>query len=387
MSTISRDEIRVLLNTRADYCISLYVPTDRRGVASTQQNPIRFKNALRQAEDRLLACGLRPLEVQAILDPATRLPQQTNFWRYQNDGLAVFLTSDMRLFRYYCLPLSFDELVVVTHRLHLKPLLPLLNGDGQFYVLALSQNEVRLLRCTRYGVTPVELSNIPTSLDEAVPHDSSAAQAQLHTRMQGHGAMAHATILQGYGVGNEGHKADLLRYFQQIDQGLRVLLPDGQTPLVWAGVHYLLPIYREANTHAGLLEYGISGNPEGIRAEELQAQAWAIVQPIFAQAQVDAAARYQRYAGTGQASNDVLEIIMAACHGRVDVLFVAVGVQQWGLVDAETGAAQMHPEAEAGDADLLDFAAIETFVRGGTVYAVAPDDVPGGAPLAAVLRY
>ena len=77
MSTVSRDELRTLLNTHADHDVSPYIPTARRGVASTQQNPIRFKNALRQAEDRLRACGMRPLEAQAMLEPAAHLLQHT----------------------------------------------------------------------------------------------------------------------------------------------------------------------------------------------------------------------------------------------------------------------------------------------------------------------
>jgi len=38
------------------------------------------------------------------------------------------------LFRYYRLSLLFEELVVVTDRFHLKPLLPLLSGDERFMV-------------------------------------------------------------------------------------------------------------------------------------------------------------------------------------------------------------------------------------------------------------
>ena len=44
-------------------------------------------------------------------------------------------------FRYYQLPLSLEELTVVTSRFHLKPLLALFNEDGQYYILALSQGQ------------------------------------------------------------------------------------------------------------------------------------------------------------------------------------------------------------------------------------------------------
>jgi hypothetical protein len=52
------------------------------------------------------------------------------------------------VFRHYRLPFPFQEFVVVTERFHVKPLLPLLSGDGQFYLLALSQNGVRVLQGT-----------------------------------------------------------------------------------------------------------------------------------------------------------------------------------------------------------------------------------------------
>ena len=45
--------------------------------------------------------------------------------------------------------LHFDELMVVAPGFHVMPLLALLTGDGLFYVLALSQNQVRLLAGTR----------------------------------------------------------------------------------------------------------------------------------------------------------------------------------------------------------------------------------------------
>ncbi|CAD5939922.1 hypothetical protein PCC9214_01853 [Planktothrix tepida] len=47
----------------------------------------------------------------------------------------------------------------------------------------------------------------------------------------------------------------------------------------------------------------------------------------------------------------------------------------------------VHPEAEPGDDDLLNLAAVQTLLNGGIVYAVPPDSVPDEARLAAVFRY
>jgi hypothetical protein len=179
------------------------------------------------------------------------------------------------------------------------------------------------------------------------------------------------------------------RYFHRVDEGLRDLLRDEQAPLVLAGVDYLLPIYREANTYSHLMDEGIEGNPEELRAEELHEQAWAIVQPLFLATQEEAAAQYRQLAGAGseQASNNLRTVVPAAYHGQVETLFVAVGLQQWGTFDSATNAVQLHEEAEPGDEDLLDFAVVHTLLNGGDVYAVEPDKVPDEAHLAAVFRY
>ncbi|MDO8785970.1 MAG: hypothetical protein Q7J12_07100, partial [Syntrophales bacterium] len=115
-----------------------------------QQNQIRLRNLLREAEEKLLAGGRRPAEVKTSLEPVQGILGNALFWRRQRDGLAIFLTPD--IFRFYCLPIDFEELVVLADRFHIKPLLPILRGDERFYLLALSQNEVRLLEGSRHSV-------------------------------------------------------------------------------------------------------------------------------------------------------------------------------------------------------------------------------------------
>ncbi len=153
MALFSINELKYLVDTPDSICVSIYMPTIKLG-AETQQNPIRFKNLIRAAEEQLIKNGLRPQDARDLLQPAQELDQY-EFWQHQSDGLAIFISQDM--FSYYCLPLNFEELVVVTDRFHLKPLLSLLTGDGQFHILALSQNQVRLFQGTRYSVNEIEL--------------------------------------------------------------------------------------------------------------------------------------------------------------------------------------------------------------------------------------
>jgi hypothetical protein len=282
--------------------------------------------------------------------------------------------------------MRFEELAVVSDRFHVKPLIALL-GSERFYVLALSQNAVRLLYGTRHSIQEIPLpEGTPKSIAEALGLEDRPKQHQIHSGAPqtsgGRGAVQH-----GYVTGEEDTRTDLLNYFHRIDSGLQPLLRDERAPLVVAGVEHLLPIYREANTYRHLMDQSLPGNPEGVRAEELRDRAVTLLEPYFLEAQQAAGGRYRQLLGTGLASSNLTEVVPSAYLGRVDFLFVAVGVQQWGAHDPSTHTVQQHDEVEPGDDDLLDLAAVQTLLHGGTVYAVAPEEVPDNTLVAAVFRY
>ena len=388
MNILSRDDLRTLIRKHEGPCVSVYMPTHRVG-REVQQDPIRLKNLLGKAEDRVVAGGVRAPEARELLEPAEMLLHDGLFWQHQSDGLAIFISPEM--FHHYRLPFDFEELVVVAGRFHIKPLLPLLSGDGKFYVLALSQNEVKLLQGTRYNVSEVDLEGVPESLAEALRYNDPEKRLQFHTGTRAPGGRGkRPAIFHGHGVASaDDPKNYILQYFRQVAEGLRDLLGDEGAPLVLAGVDYLLPIYKEANSYPHLVDEGIEGNPEEMSADELHEPAWAIVQPLFLRAQKQAAAQYRQLAGADseQASSDLKEVVPAAYHGRVETLFVAVGLQQWGTFDPATNVVQLHEEAEPGDEDLLDLVAAYTLLNRGTVYAVEPEKVPDNARLVAVFRY
>src|SRR5262245_16451199 len=102
MNVLSRDDLTTLLEGRPGWHISMFMPMMHRG-AETQQNPIRWKTLLRQAEDQLLALGVRPQEAQDLVQPVQQLLGDHTFWQRQNQGLALFLAP--QLLREYRVPL------------------------------------------------------------------------------------------------------------------------------------------------------------------------------------------------------------------------------------------------------------------------------------------
>ncbi|MHC9544861.1 MAG: hypothetical protein AB9903_35550 [Vulcanimicrobiota bacterium] len=276
MKIFTRKELEKLTEINKGPCISIYMPTHRAG-RETEQDPIRFKNLVNDAEKHLQGTGLTGIEVEKTLAPAHKLHQDSDFWRHQSDGLALFLAPGVS--HHYRLPFRFEESVVVDNSFHVKPLMPLLAGDSLFYMLALSQNEVRIFQGTRYGAQEIFPEDLPESV-ASILYGDFEKQTNYHSGTP-RGRGGRPAIHHGQGGANEESKDNILRFFQKINTGLHDLLKGETAPLLVASVEYLLPLYRKANTYTYLMDEGLSGNPEELSAEKLHEKAWAIVQPYF----------------------------------------------------------------------------------------------------------
>jgi hypothetical protein len=249
-------------------------------------------------------------------------------------------------------------------------------------VLALSQNSVRLFQGTRFTVSPVALKGVPHNLAEAMRTHDRDEVLTFHTRPTSGGSWG--AIFGGHGVGIDDAKDDLRRYFKSIDRGLHEVLREERAPLILAAVEYLMPIYREASTYPHLLEKGIGGNPDRLSEKELHDRAWAVVEPHCQEALRRAIGLYHQVAGTGRTTSDEQRIIAAAYRGEVETVFVALGKHLWGILGPGTNEVSVHEQPELGDEDLLNFTALHTLRHGSTVYALRPEDMPGGKLLAAI---
>ena len=388
MTIFALDELKKLVQNSQYPCVSLYLPMEKIG-GDTRQNPIRFKNLIREAESRLDKLGLRYAETVSLLQPVMEL-DKTDFWENQVQGLVIFISPN--LFRYYCLPISFPQLVVVGNNFHIKPLINLINNDGKFYILALSQKNVKFYSGTRYKLNEVEVENMPHNLAEILLEDEfqKGVQHRIGIARGATSAAQHPGSVHGQGSPDrEKHEEDILQFCYAVDGALREKLRGEKAPLILAGVEYLLPIYHQANTYPYLQETGISGNAETLKTEELNHAAWEIIAPLFQQEYLNLMAVYLQLAGeeSSKIANDIKAIIPDAYYQRIDTLFVPIKQHIWGKFDLDNSTVELHPEAEPDDEDMLDFAVIHTILNGGKVYTLEPEAMPSGVKVAAICRY
>lgn len=84
---ISRNTLNELIKMEKQICLSLYMPTHR-SFPEREQDPIRYKNMLRELRDRLHAQHPEA-EAATLLKPFEALLDDHDFWIYQRDGIAV----------------------------------------------------------------------------------------------------------------------------------------------------------------------------------------------------------------------------------------------------------------------------------------------------------
>ncbi len=232
------------------------------------------------------------------------------------------------------------------------------------------------------------MGDVPRSLEEALKYELPEKQLQFHTEGPRRSGSRDA-MFYGTGDSDPDVKNAILRFFQAVDKGVRGLLKADSSPLVLAGVDFLIPIYRKASKYPGIVDESIKGNPDDKSVEELNEKAWSIMRPRFQESRRVSAAKYRSLRDTGSrlAVNDLKDVVRAAYHGRVESLFVPVGVQKWGRFNTENDEVILHEKEKPGDQDLLDFAAVHCFLNKGTVFAVDPASMPDDTAIAAVFRY
>lgn len=376
-----QSEIRSIFADTQAPAVSIFLPTHRAG-PEIEQDPIRLKNLIKQAEEQLLAEGTRAASARDLLAPISELVRNAAFWRYQSDGLAIFRSPDS--LRTQRLPFTVREFVSVGDRFYIKPLLPLLLHDVRFFVLALSQNAVRLIECTREGAAPVALPDVPQGMAEALP-EGPGRQLQFHSVPIAGQSVAR---FHGHGMGaDDADVENLKRYFHRVEDGLQPVLKDEREPLILACVEYLAPIFKEVSAYRPILDPIVAGNPDGLKDDELQRSALPLAEAHFAQHRDKAVAEFREGAAKGRAGHGLADVLTAAHQGRIATLFVPLGVRRWGRFDFDRLALEEHDQEQPGDEELLDLAAMQTLSHGGTVYGTKPEDMPDGHLLAAVYRY
>lgn len=361
-------EFRALHASRADACVSLFLPTTPQ-TQDVSQSRIAFGNLARAALDQLETAGFDKRRRARLEAEFAALGEDDDFWRLQANSLAVLATPDgLRTFR---LATAVAETVQVADRFHLKPLLRAIAFPQYALVLALSENAVRLIEVSAdLEPATIRVPNLPESAADAV------------------GRASVNNLTQGTRIANaEGQTVLLKQYARKVDAALRPVLSGRDVPLILAASAPLAPIFRAACSYPALLSDGISASPDHLSAVELGQQARSVLDGHYAGEVAAARHLYESRQGARRSTTELSTIARAATFGAIDTLLVDIDEDLPGTIDETEGSVLLAEQAGPSSYGVIDEIAGRAIVTGAKVLAVRRGDIPEEALAAAVLRY
>jgi hypothetical protein len=381
MDTLTTSDLYELASLADGRSVSLFMPTFASG-REGQQDAVRLKNLIVTAEEQLIKRGVRGTSAREFLKPIAELPHQPA-WERRKQGLAVFHSEGTS--RIYWLSTPLDEAVLVGRRFYLKRLLPAMGDNPQFYVLALSRDQVRLLKATWAGVARLEVPDLPTNMELALNLQASDRGEQVHSGMRGD-LGKEAAVFHGQGGRGETLKSDIVTYFRTIDRAVGSVVKKYSLPLVLAGVKYELSLFRDVCRYDNVAEESLSGCFDHVSDHELYEQALPVAQRLNGNVRTAAIAKYRQLVGSERASNAVEQIVPAAHAGRIETLLVDPRGAIPGRFDEAMNSIDFITEREP-EYDLVESCVAQTLLHRGTVYPVGREELPSSRWLRAIFRY
>lgn len=372
MTHLDKKHLERLAGVHSRLCISIFIPTHSAGEETLKgQDHLEFKQQLKQVRQKLEGRSLEDFEIDKYMQPLYDLMEDSVYWRHQKQGLAVFSSED--IFENYELPISVESEVHVANSFFLKPLMPMLARNGKFLLLTLELNKVQLYLMTEEGTAHVPLpKDTPARLEEAVGFDYEEKSLQFRSQQQ----KKQGSVFHGQGEGKEDRKDEILRFFRTIDQGVAEAVGDTTMPLMLAGLDYLLPIYRKANTYAHLSEKQLTIHPSDLQLATLHKEAWNLMGPYFEEELEEKKALFLQHQNSSRTSLDLEEVLTMAFRGNVDSLFLDRDFEAWGIYEPKNEQVREGSKEDPANVSLTNLAAIQVFLKGGKVYLLEKEKMP-----------
>jgi hypothetical protein len=361
---MNRHDVRLLQAFREYPSVSIILPTYRTAPENLK-DPIRVKNLVKEAEERLLQ-EFTWREVDTLLSRLNALAEGIDY-QYTTEGLAMYANKDFS--RAFSLPFKPAEQVVVDETFATRNLVMALKRTQRYWLLALSDNATRLFEGVRDSLVEITEGGFPMTN----PGPGAA------TRLPG-----------GQGINRSAYRDDKSRqFFSAVDAAFKDFYIDDELPLIVAGVDRNLAFFQEVSSHTSAIIGTLGGNYDYSSAHELAQLVWPLVKANRAVQvdevlkELDAAISARKYASS------ITEVWHLAQEGRGSTLIVETGFHYPARVD-ETGLF-LSPADDATAPGVIDDAVDDVIqvvmAKGGKVVFVDDGVLEKYQHIAMILRY
>lgn len=360
-------DLQQLIGLEEYPAVSIFMPTHI-AHPETQQDPIRLKNLLDEARQRLdTEVGKRPS--WPIIDQLDRLAEEID-WRRNQQGLALFASEGFATA--VRLPFTVEERVTVDRTFETRELITAYQRTPDYLVLTLAERPSRLFRGDGDQLEEVRAEGFPLTREGApgVTRRPDAPQ------------MARSNI----------REAHLDAYYREVDEALGRVLAGESLPVVVVGAQPVLSGFDDVTRHKDRIIGRIEGSHDEAAAPAIAELAWPEVQRWVEAQQAEAIAALSPARSANRLTTGIDDAWNAARAGRAERLLVEEGYRQPAKIDRENGSLQLLPPDIIATGprhldDAVDELAELVIEKGGEVLFVEDGALADFGRLALVVRY
>ena len=215
---LPRKQFEKLAEHKEPFCTSIYIPMFKSGKELNQGlSEAYLKSSIKESVLSLKNQGMADKEAELYVEPLKKLLSETDLWRNPVDGLAIFLSTQYGL-QYYRLPIRFEVQYYVSDHFLLLPLLAMYEPETSFYLLALSQDHVKLYEGNTFELRNIPISELaPQKLEDTVGSDYEQKMLQVRS---GHMQYEEGSF-HGHGEGKDDESKEVKYFFREINKMLK----------------------------------------------------------------------------------------------------------------------------------------------------------------------
>ncbi len=359
------EDLKKLANQRMSPAVSMYLPSSPLPNES-ESNRIRLKNVINEAYEQLLSRDVPGGQADELLAPARTMLGDNGHVSGVGPGLGLFVGPGF--FESHQIPAEVPQQVEVGEYFDIGPLVPLVTSLRHFYVINVSLKQNRLINCTQYRATPVALPDAYDSLDDYLRYGIDEKQQQVRPMASPRGRRSGVAHGQGSYADRAVQTRQIREYLLSVARAVEKNLAAQQAPLVFAGLEDIYGIFRQVCGYRNLCGNYVKGNLDKVKDAELKDKAWEALRPQFEEEFETLTNRYHQALSNGLASRDPHKILPAAVNGYVEVLMADFDTPLWGRCELPQGNVEVHDRQNSGDVNLVDMAAMHTYLHDGQVY-------------------
>jgi hypothetical protein len=345
--------------------VSILMPTHRT-FPDNQQDPIRLRNLLNQANQRLLE-EFGKKRVKNIIQSLAELTGKIDF-NHLLDSLAIFVNDNFSA--KYMFPFPVKERVTIDKSFETRDLVFAYNRSQPYYVVVINEKQIKFYLGVRENLSEVIHPGLPmTSIVHEIK-EGKIEDASYNDRIRE----------------NEERQKNFLR---EADMLLKEFISAEEIPFLITGTERQISMYREITRFPQLILGSLGGSYENSTSAEISRLIWPVAKEGFAKRRKEIMNEVDKAIGMKKFASGIDEVWKLANEGRGKTLLTEINFEYPAIVSSN-GSQLVPTEIKPGE-EVLDDAVdeiIESVIsKDGKVVFLDNGIIEKYGRIAMILRY